>query len=153
MESDVTPAEALAEAERVTARLWTHYPPTPAWYYPAGGAWYAGFVLVVGGLHDRPLLLIVAIAALFALSAWFLRWYTTYRGTFPRLRSAPAEFRPAIRLLVAGHATLLVAVAVLYVTAGLGAVALLTFCGVTAGLYLYERAYEAAAAATRERLE
>jgi hypothetical protein len=152
MESDVTPEQALQDAEQATATLWTDYPPTPSWYYPAGGAWSAGFVLALGGLNDQPLLQLVAMAALFALLVWFANWYTRYRGAIPRVGSAPAEFRPAITILIAGVAVLIGAIALLYVAVGYVAAAALALVGVTAALYTYERAYEAAAAATRERL-
>lgn len=151
MESESTPAQALADVERATATLWTEYPPTPWWYYPAIGAWCGGLVLTLGGLHDSPLLLLLAMAALLALGRWFTAWYTRYRGTFPRLRSAPAEFRRAITSFVAGYVLLLMVTALVWVAAGFAAAAVVVFAGAAGGTFVYERAY-AAAAATRERL-
>lgn len=152
MESETTPHDALAEAERATSSLWTRYPPTPWWYSPAGGAWCAGFVLALGGLHESPLLLVAALAGLLALSLWFRIWYVRYRGTLPRVGSAPAEFRQAITAFGAGTVVLLAATVLVYLAAGYLAAGLLAFAGSTVGLAVYERAYASAAAATRERL-
>jgi hypothetical protein len=152
MESDATPQQALAEVERATAGLWAHYPPTPWWYCPASGAWHAGFVLAFGGLHDSLVPLAIAMVALMALAALFASWYTRYRGAIPKVRSAPEEFTPAIAAFVGGYAALAAAVVAVLVTVGYVVAALVAFVGVTALLYVYERAYAAAAAATRERL-
>jgi hypothetical protein len=152
MESDATPQQALAEAERATASLWAHYPPTPRWYCPASGAWHAGYVLAFGGLRDSLVLLAIAMVALMALAVWFMNWYTRYRGAFPKVGSAPQEFTPAIAAFVGGYAILAAAVVVVLVTVGSVVAALVAFVGVTALFYVYERAYAAAAAATRARL-
>jgi hypothetical protein len=152
MESDAHPGSALAAAERATAAIWTDYPPTPAWYYPAGGAWVAAFV-AVGAAVERPLVALPAALALTLVGVAFTRWYTRYRGVLPRLASAPAEFRPAIRVYLAGCVLLTVAViGVTYLADRLVAGIVLAFVGTTAALYLYERAYEAAARRTRDRL-
>jgi hypothetical protein len=152
MESDVTPEQALAAAERATAAVWIDYPPTPAWYYPAMGAWWGALVLSLGALYDDPLLLVAPAAVLIGSLAWFVSWYTRYRGTLPKGVSAPKEFRPAIAALAAGEVVMIALAAALCLTAGPLVAALVTFVGATAGLWVYERAYEAAAAATRERL-
>jgi hypothetical protein len=151
MESDTTHQQTLAEAERATAALWTDYPPTPAWYYPAVGAWFAGYVVAFGApLADHvrlPLLLVLPF--LFGL---FVRWYTDKRGAMPRLRSAPPEFKSAIRWYLVGYAALLGACVAVYFTAGYVAATVVAFVGATAGLWVYERAYEDAVRRTRERL-
>ncbi|HEY8525490.1 MAG TPA: hypothetical protein VIL48_11030 [Acidimicrobiales bacterium] len=153
MESDATPQQALAQAERATAAVWYDYPPTPWWYCPGAGAWHAAFPLAIGGLRDAPALLLVALAALMAVAAGFTTWYTRYRGAMPRVGGAiPAEFRPAVVAFGGGYLTLLVGVAIVFVTAGYGAAAIVALVGVTAGFAVYERAYAAAAAATRARV-
>jgi hypothetical protein len=152
MESDPTPQQAIVEVERATATLWTAYPPTPGWYCPAVGAWCAALVLVVGGLRGSPVALVASLAGLAALSAWYRVWYTRYRGTLPRLGSAPDEFRPAVAAFIAGTSVVVVATALTYLLVGYVAAALLAFVVVTAGLAVYERAYATAAAATRARL-
>ena len=153
MESDATPQQALAEVERATAALWAHYPPTPWWYCPGSGAWHAGFVLAVGGLQGSPALLAMAMAGLFAVLLRFTTWYTRYRGTIPRVGSSmPAEFRPAVVAFGGCYLALLAVVALVFVTVGYLAAAVVAFAGVTVGFAVYERAYAAAAAATRERL-
>lgn len=152
METDATPEQTLAEAERVTAALWTDYPPSPRWYYPAGGAWGAAVVAAVGGIDD-PLLLLPAMAALAGLAYWYGSWYRRHRGAMPRIASAPAEFTPAIRAFVAGYVVLAAAVVVVAFALDLlvpGVV--LTFVGATAGLYAYEKLYEAAVRRVEQRL-
>jgi hypothetical protein len=153
MESDATPQQALAEVERVTAGLWADYPPTPWWYCPGSGAWHAGLVLALGGLHGSPLLQLAATAGLTAVAAWFTSWYTRYRGVVPRIGSGiPAEFRPAVLAFGGGWLAVLAVVVVVFATVGYLVAAVVAFVAVTAGFYVYERAYAAAAAATRERL-
>lgn len=152
MESDAHPGPALAAAERATAAIWTDYPPTPAWFYPAGGAWVAAMV-AVGAVVDRPLLALPAALSLALASFAFTRWYTRYRGVLPRMTSAPAEFRPAILVYLAGCVLLTLAViGVTYLAEQLVAGVVLAFVGTTAVLYAYERAYEVAARRTRDRL-
>jgi hypothetical protein len=153
MESDLTPQQALVDAERATAAVWIDYPPTPAWYYPASGAWHAGFVGALGALYDKPVLLAVAAGVLGGLVGWFLHWYTGYRGTYPKVSSAPEEFRSAIAAFLAAYTVLLVATVGLTVAVDPVVAAVVAFVGFTATVYVYERAYERAAAATRRRLE
>jgi hypothetical protein len=152
MESDVTPQQALVAAERATTALWTDYPPTPRWYHPAIGAWLGALVLSLGALYDEPFLLALPVAVLIGLELWFVRWYKQYRGTLPKALGAPKEFRPAIAAFAAGSTVLLGLAVVLCLTAGPVVAAVVTFVGATAGTYAYERAYEAAAVATRERV-
>ena len=153
MESDASPQQALDEVERATAALWSHYPPTPWWYCPGSGAWHAALVLVLGGLHESPLLLAAAMVGLFAVAAWFTTWYTRYRGTIPRVGSSiPAEFRPAVVAFGAFYVSVLAVVVLVFVGLGYLAAAIVAFVGVTVLFAVYERAYAAAAAATRERL-
>src|SRR5919109_5063410 len=141
MESDATPQQALDEVERATAALWSHYPPTPWWYCPGSGAWHAGFVLVLGGLHDSPVLLTVAMVGLMAVAAWFTQWYTRYRGAVPRAgRSMPAEFRPAVIAFGGCYLSLLAVVALVFIAVGYVAAAVVAFVGVTVGVYVFERA-------------
>jgi hypothetical protein len=152
MESDVTPARSLAAVERANAALWTDYPPTPWWYHPAGGAWMAATVACLGAVDD-PYVRFTGLVALAGAAQLFQLWYRRYRGAMPRLTSAPDEFKPAIRAFVLGALALVATVAVVVVVADavLAGVAL-TFVGATAGLYAYERTYEAAARRTRDRL-
>ena len=51
METTPDPYQQLAEAERAAAAPYVDYPPTPAWYAPAVGAWSAA---VVAALTIRP---------------------------------------------------------------------------------------------------
>jgi hypothetical protein len=151
MENDATPQQALAEAERATAALWTDYPPTPSWYYPAVAAWATGYVLAFGAL-DNLAVLGAASVALGLLAVVFVRWYTNLRGTIPRRQSAPAEFKSAIRAYLLGYILILGATAALFLTVGYLVAAAFMFVTSTAGLWFYERAYERAAGRTRERL-
>jgi hypothetical protein len=152
METDATPQEALAAAERATASVWTDYPPTPAWYYPAVGAWGAVLVYALSGVDSSAVQLPV-ILALVALSGGFMGWYQRYRGAMPKLTSAPPEFRRAILAFFAVYAVLVAAVVVVGFALDLPlAAAAGTFVVATAGLYVYENAYESAARRTKDRL-
>jgi hypothetical protein len=152
MESDATPQQALAAAERATASIWTDYPRTPAWYYPAVGAWAAAVVYTVAGV-DSAIVQVPVMLALVGLSAGFMGWYQRYRGAMPRLTSAPAEFRRPIWAYFAVYSLLVAAVIVVGFVLDLPLVAAAgTFVVATAGLYAYEKAYESAARRTKERL-
>jgi hypothetical protein len=152
MESDATPQEALAAAERATASVWTDYPPTPGWYYPGVGVWGAALVYAITGV-DSSLVQVPVVLALVAVSAAFMGWYQRYRGAMPRLTSAPAEFRRSIWAFFAVYALLIAAVIVVGFVLDLPVVAAAgTFVVAAAGLYIYEKAYESAARRTKERL-
>jgi hypothetical protein len=152
METDATPQEALAAAERATASVWTDYPPTPAWYFPAVGAWGAVLVYAISGV-DSSAVQVPVILGLVALSGGFMGWYQRYRGAMPKLTSAPPEFRSAILAFFAVYAVLIAAVVVVGFALDLPlAAAAGTFVVATAGLYVYEKAYESAARRTKDRL-
>jgi hypothetical protein len=159
METDATPQEALAAAERATASVWTDYPPTPAWYFPAVGAWGAVLVYAISGV-DSSAVQVPVILGLVALSGGFMGWYQRYRGAMPKLTSAPPEFRRAILAFFAVYAVLIAVYAVLIAAVGVVGFALDlplaaaagTFVVATAGLYVYEKAYESAARRTKDRL-
>jgi hypothetical protein len=152
METDATPQEALAAAERATASVWTDYPPTPAWYYPAVGAWGAVLVYAISGV-DSSAVQVPVILGLTALGGGFMGWYQRYRGAMPKLTSAPPEFRRAILAFFAVYAVLIAAVVVVGFALDLPlAAAAGTFVVATAGLYVYEKAYESAARRTKDRL-
>jgi hypothetical protein len=152
METDATPQEALAAAERATASVWTDYPPTPAWYFPAVGAWGAVLVYTISGV-DSSAVQVPVILGLVALGGGFMGWYQRYRGAMPKLTSAPPEFRRAILAFFAVYAVLIAAVVVVGFALDLPlAAAAGTFVVATAGLYVYEKAYESAARRTKDRL-
>ncbi|MEV7417571.1 hypothetical protein [Streptomyces sp. NPDC089919] len=150
MENDFTPQEALAMAERGATAPWTSYPRTPDWYYPAAGAWAAGLVLTVMELHGPARA--AALVGLIALNTAFATWYRKVRSAWPKISTAPAEFKPAIRAFVLGAVVLLLLVAALGYLAGAVVAAPVAFAGVAGGLYAYEKAYERAAARTRVRV-
>jgi hypothetical protein len=152
METDATPQDALRQAERATASVWTDYPPTPWWYYAAGGAWAAGLVYAITGV-DNDLVRVGVIVALCAFAGAFVGWYKSYRGALPRVTSAPREFKRAIVAYFVVYALLIAGVVVVGFVLDLPLVAAVgTFVAATTGLYVYEKAYESAAQRTRERL-
>jgi hypothetical protein len=152
METDATPQEALAAAERATASIWTDYPRTPAWYYPAVGAWAAALAYAITGV-DSSVVQVPVVLALAALSGAFIGWYQRYRGALPKLTSAPPEFRRSIGAFFAVYALLIGAVLVVGFVLDLPVVAAAaTFVVATAGLYAYEKSYESAARRTKDRL-
>jgi len=149
METDRNARELLREADRAEAAPWVDFPPTPAWYPPAVGAWGAAMVLGLAVL-DGPARAVVVLALALAEVA-FIRWYRRYRGTMPT-GAVPREMRAAA-LTFTG--------AVLVVVVGAGALAMTGHPWPAAGLVLvvgtavvwwYERAYAAGAARVRARL-
>lgn len=144
--------EAQDEAERAVASLWIDYPPTPWWWFVAPGLWAAAMVFTfaeaIGRLWFSPLL----VGVLIFLELYAFGWMQQQRGSWPTLRSAPPEFRPGIRRYFVGVGILFVAIVAVCVTVGTFAAMALAAFGVNTGLAVYEKAYETAARATRERL-
>ena len=151
MESDFTPRQALAEAERGAVAAWIDYPPTPWWYFPGMGAWVTAWVLVLTEL--RGLWLVTAELATVVIGSGFLGWYRRVRGAWPKITNSPKEFQHAIRGYLAGVVVLVLTVILLAVVAGAIVAAPVAFVGVTGGLLWYEKAYERAATRTRQRVE
>ncbi len=141
----------LADAERLGTVAWTEYPPTPLWFFPAVGAWFAFFMLCMLNMWDNAVWIAPMIGAV-VLEGAFIGWMTKRRGVFPRLSTMPAEFAPAARWYAVGVAVVVgVGFALMYfVSMLLGAAVVFTLS--TAGLYWYEQGYERAAAATRARV-
>lgn len=152
METDRDARAMLAEVERAAAAPYVDYPPTPAWYPPAVGAWAAAMALAIAGTSDRPVVAVPVLLVLIALEGMFFGWYRRTRQTTPSLRNVPVEVDHVMRRYVVG--------VVIVVALGLAAAwfggryvaAAVLFVTVTVGLTVYERAYASAAAATRRRL-
>jgi hypothetical protein len=153
MESEIyDPADADRIAERAEVAPYVDYPPTPRWYFPAGGAWAAAYVALLG-LHDsHDGWMVAGLLALVALQGAFLAWYRSYHGAMPRLRRAPREFRRAFLGYGVGCVVVVAVVVAAWLAAGVAAAAVVAFVAVTAGLAWYERVYAAAAGRTRERV-
>jgi hypothetical protein len=151
MESDFTPRQALAEAERGAVAIWIDYPPTPWWYFPGAGAWASALVLTVTELHG--LWGTLALLALVAVELVFLVWYRRLRGAWPKITNPPTEFKAAIRAFLIGATVLTATIGLLAVFAGVIVAVSVTFVGVMGGLLWYEKAYQHAAARTRRRVE
>ncbi|MBM7366912.1 hypothetical protein [Gordonia hydrophobica] len=141
----------LRIAERAAAAPFIDYPPTPAWYAPAVGAWAATLAGVVA-YRPEPLIAIVIFVFLLGLLGGFVGWYGRLRGTQPTITDAPPEFRRIFRHYLMGVIVLGVIVIPLILFAPPLAAIATTFVLVTGGIALYERAYARAAAATRLRL-
>jgi hypothetical protein len=150
MESFRDADEALAEVERASAAPYVDYPPTPAWYPPAVGAWTAALTMATT-LADR-ILFGAALAALLAIELAALALYRRYRGTLPSMRRVPAEIGRAMRQFFVGATAVLAAVVTVYALASPVVAAGVAFVTVTALLHWYEERYAAAAAAARDRL-
>jgi hypothetical protein len=146
------PAEARRIAERAEAAPYVDYPPTPGWYAPAGGAWAAAYVALLGLREAHGAWLVVGLVLLVAMLGAFLSWYQRYHGAFPSMRRAPREFRRAFVAYGIGLVVVVVAIAGAWLLIGHAAAAVTAFVVVALGLALYERAYAAAARRTRERL-
>ena len=153
MESTEDPRAALRIVERAGAAPYIDYPPTPKWFPSAVGLWAALMVLACHGASVRSTVFIPLIALLIAVEAAFFAWYRRYMQTWPTLRSAPREISAAYRRYAVGVVLVLGMCAAVFFLVGPVVCAVVTFALVTAGLWLYERNYAAAAAATRKRLQ
>jgi len=151
MESPTDPVGALREHERAAALPYIEYPPTPAWYPPAVGAWAALFLACFLYLFREPAFLF-CMAGLLALEGGFFTWYRRKRGTMPSLRQAPLEFNHAFRLYFGGLAVVLTVIAAAVLMLPRPVAVLTCLVLVTLGLTAYERVYRRAADATRARL-
>ena len=150
MESDLTPQQALAAAERAGAAPYVDYPPTPAWYFPAVGVWAAAMVLAVGELADRPLVFVPVLIALAVAEGVFIGWYRRYRVTMPSMRHVPREIARA--MVGFGVGAVIVVIAGVVAATNSFIAAAVTFLAVTAGLIVYEHRYATAARAASERM-
>ena len=83
MESPTDPVGALREHERAAALPYIEYPPTPAWYPPAVGAWAALFLACFLYLWREPdrvlgvdprLAFSACMVGLIALEVGFFTW-------------------------------------------------------------------------------
>lgn len=154
MESDRSPDELrdlLRATERAAAAPYVDFPPTPAWYPPAVGAWVAAGVAL--GAYQPPAAVFFPIVAVMLLSLGaFLRWYQRKRGTMPTLTDAPPEFRAVFTSYWVGLAVIAAVLVPTVVFAPPVVTVVVAFVMVTAGAAAYERAYANAAAATKNRL-
>lgn len=146
-------ADLLRELERAEAAPYVDYPPTPAWYFPAAGAWFAGITGVQGLTEDHlPLAIALVVVLLGALGA-FCAWYARYRGAMPSiLRRAPRGMHRTFIAYFVGVALVLGAVWGTGEEVGWGWASALMFVLATVGLWLHEKSYAAAAARVRDRL-
>jgi hypothetical protein len=149
MESFSDPRQDLADAERAAAAPYVDYPKTPAWYPPAVGIWAAALVAIIG--VDDHTVRSAGLVGLIVLEVLFLAWYRRKRGVMPNLRGAPREIAREMRWYVVG-ALVVVAVAGAAFTVSSLLAAAVALVLVTAGVAVYERRYEVAAARTRDRL-
>jgi hypothetical protein len=152
MESTPDHRQDLAAAERAAAAPYVDYPPTPAWYPAAVGAWAAALVGALTLLDRHPVLRGVVLVSLVAVEGGFFAWYRSYRGTMPSLRHAPTEISREFRWYSLGLVVVVALVAGTALLVSQVAAVVLTFLLVTAGAASYERRYARAAEATRARL-
>ncbi|MDN4171511.1 hypothetical protein QWY28_00995 [Nocardioides sp. SOB77] len=146
-------ADLLRTLERAEAAPYVDYPPTPGWYFPAAGAWFAGITGFQGLTDDHlPLALGLLVVLLVGLGA-FCGWYARYRGVMPSmLRRAPRGMGTMFAVYFVGAALVLGAVWATGHAVGWGWASALMFVLATTGLWLHEKSYAAAATRVRERL-
>jgi hypothetical protein len=151
MESERELSQQLAEAERAEAAPWLDYPPLPRWWAPVAGAWFAAMLLVLTEAGNH-LVAFPSLAVLLGIEFGFIVWYRRRWGTWPELRSAPREFRPAMRRYFVGLVLGTAAVVATYLVAGRLAAAAVTFVAATVLFHWYDLRYAAASRAARARL-
>jgi uncharacterized protein YneF (UPF0154 family) len=153
MESNLSPEDELAIAERAAVAPWIDLPPTPWWYAPSLGLLEGLIVFVLGERETLPSVwYVVLLLVLVVLMGAWVGAVMARRGAMPRLRGAPPEFVPTIRAYFAGFALLLLVVVIVFVAVDSRAAAVVVAVGTTGGLLLYERRYAAAAEAVCRRL-
>ncbi|WP_122817498.1 hypothetical protein [Nocardioides pantholopis] len=153
MESErIDLAAAQRAAERAEAAPYIDYPPTPAWYYPVGGAWAAAYVALLGWWRTHQVWLVLGMLALSALVGALLGWYSRRAGAMPSFRRIPRELRRGYAFYLLGVLVVVGLVALAWWLLGHLAAVATAFVVVAVGLLLYDRAYAAAARRTRERL-
>lgn len=154
MESD--PIEDLVEAQRTAERAeaapYIDYPPTPAWYPPAGGLWTGALVAMIGLGETHERVALVGILVLLLVQTVFVRWYSRYHGALPSPKGAPREFAGAFRGYTLGVVAIVVVTGLAWWVVGPWVAAITAAVLVAAGLARYETTYATAAERTRERL-
>lgn len=155
---------ALRDLERAEAAPYVDYPATPTWYPLAAGVWFSVFVFTfaIGVGHwltSEPTSAAQSIGfsatmmTLVAIEVAFFSWYFKTYGAVPSLRgNAPPEIRDAFRRYFVGVGIVVALLIVAAVLAGPFGGALAALVLITAGAWLYERHYEAAAEAVKARL-
>jgi hypothetical protein len=147
-------AEQLRAIERGEAAPYIRFPPTPWWYYPAVGAWAAGFVGTFHWWRVNGVLFVSSLVLLIALELLFIGWMKRRHGALPipGYGRPPAEIASVWRGYLAGLLMVIAAVAFAWWLSGVAVGAAVAFLTVTAGLAVYEWRYGRAAARLRERL-
>ena len=143
--------EALREAERAAAAPFVDYPPTPLWYPPALGAWFATLA-AIAFYQPGPAVSLPVLVVLGALIGMFLAWLGKVSGSFPTLTGAPRELHAPMYWYALGATVIAAIVVPLGLFAPPIAAVIATFVLVTIGIATYERAYFRAAQAVKERL-
>ena len=145
---------ALLVAERAAAAPYIDYPPSPAWFAPVTGLWFAALVGVFTWWRESVAVFVVGLGLLLALEAGYLTWMRQRHGALPMpgTGTPPAEIGRVWRGYFAGCGVVLALVALVWWQVGVLPAAATTFVLVTSGLVWYERAYVAAAGVVRERL-
>lgn len=151
MESTEQLTEQLAAVERAKAAPYVDYPRTPAWYPAAAGLWVGAMIIAVTNLESSKLWAL-AVAALVGAEFAFIRWYSSYRSVWPRLRGAPSEVASTMRTWIILAIGVIIAVFVVAVLTSTWIAAATAAVLTTAWATLYERRYAAAAETARRRL-
>lgn len=159
MESDDVRTQ-LHDLERAEAAPYVDQRPSPRWFAPAFGLWF-GVMAAVQDFHWstevdsvwRALVTVAIVIPMAALVGAYSAWHQRYHGALPRLVGPkPPEIRRVYRLYFLAFvvvAAALVGLALLVPWWVTGAVTAVVAWGFLAA---YERIYERAAAAVRERL-
>ncbi|MQW76062.1 hypothetical protein GHK92_09260 [Nocardioides sp. dk4132] len=144
--------EAHRAAERAEAAPYIDYPPTPAWYPPAMGAWATAYTLLLTLWEDHGWWLVLGMIGLAALTGLFLGWYSHHHGAVPNLRHAPREFRSAFACYAVVVVSIVGSIALSWWLVGPALAAPVAFVATVVGLVVYERAFASSARRTRQRL-
>lgn len=148
-------AVELHEAERAAAAPYVSYPPTPWWYSPVIGAWFAAMLAVLAQWSRGSSFVVgLALIGLSGLEVGFIRWMMKRHGAmpWPGKGTPPPEIKRLWNRYFLGGLAVVALVAAVWWQFGVWFAAGAAFVLVTGGLYWYERAYLVAAAEVRTRL-
>lgn len=154
MESIHDPSEQLRELERGEAAPYIAQPRSPWWVSVVFGVWFAAYVAAFSLWNMSTIAFVVVMLALSAVIGGFFGWYSRRYGVLPSIGrgTPPPEIRREHLFYAAGVLVIAALVVLTWWRLGLMVAAAAAFILVTAGMLLYERRYDRAARAVRERL-
>jgi hypothetical protein len=138
--------------ERAEAAPYVDIVPTPWWFAIAGASWAGALVTMLALTEHSSPISAVGIGLLLLAQMAFVAWYPRRHGVLPSRKGAPPEFGPTFARYPFGLLAIIVVTAAVWLLLNAWVAAATAAVLVGVGITVYERAYDAAAARTRQRL-